>query len=96
MQQEEEAQAQARPARPETAQAGYLRPANAGKVLTCPAPGNKVKHAMQDNDRYEFTVRVKTAYLQEQSVPEDNRFVFAYTISITNTGSVSATLLRRH
>ena len=47
-------------------------------------------------DRYEFTVRVKTAYLEEQSVPEDNRFVFAYTISITNTGSVPATLLRRH
>ena len=47
-------------------------------------------------DRYEFTVRVKTAYLREQSVPEDNRFVFAYTISITNTGNVPGTLLRRH
>ena len=48
------------------------------------------------SERYEFSVRVKTAYLQEQSVPEDNRFVFAYTISITNTGKVPGTLLRRH
>ena len=51
---------------------------------------------MSDRKRYEFTVEVKTAYLQEQSIPENNRFVFAYTILITNTGSVSATLLRRH
>ena len=51
---------------------------------------------MMDTERYEFTVRVKTAYIREQSLPEDNRFVFAYTISITNTGNVSATLLRRH
>ncbi len=51
---------------------------------------------MMDTERYEFTVRVKTAYIQEQSLPENNRFVFAYTISITNTGNVSATLLRRH
>ena len=32
---------------------------------------------MMDTERYEFTVRVKTAYIQEQSLPEDNRFVFA-------------------
>ncbi len=51
---------------------------------------------MQDQERYEFTVEVKTAYLQEHSLPEDNRFVFSYTISITNTGNVTATLLRRH
>ena len=51
---------------------------------------------MTNNERYEFSVRVKTAYLQEQSAPEDNKFVFAYTISITNTGSIPATLLRRH
>ena len=68
----------------------------AGRVLTYTASSNKVKPTMQDTERYEFTVRVKTAYLEEQSVPEDNRFVFAYTISITNTGSVPATLLRRH
>ena len=57
---------------------------------------NIVARMGTDRKRYEFTVAVQTAYLQEQSIPENNRFVFAYTISITNTGSVSATLLRRH
>lgn len=51
---------------------------------------------MADNERYQFTVTVETAYLREQSTPEENQFVFAYTISITNTGAVPATLLRRH
>ncbi len=51
---------------------------------------------MSDRERYKFTVEVETAYLQEQSIPEDNLFVFAYTISIANTGAVSARLLRRH
>ena len=51
---------------------------------------------MADNERYEFTVAVETAYLREQSTPEENQFVFAYTISITNTGAVPATLMRRH
>ncbi len=51
---------------------------------------------MTHHERYEFTVEVETAYIHEQSIPEDSRFVFAYTISITNTGTVSARLLRRH
>ena len=51
---------------------------------------------MSDRERYKFTVEVETAYLQEQSIPEDNLFVFTYTISIANTGTISARLLRRH
>jgi ApaG protein len=35
-------------------------------------------------------------FVAEQSVPEENRYVFAYTIIITNTGSVAAQLLQRH
>lgn len=41
-------------------------------------------------------VGVKTTYLDNQSAPEANRYVFAYTITITNTGSVPARLLTRH
>jgi len=41
-------------------------------------------------------IEVVTTYLEEQSVPEQNRYVFAYTITITNTGRVAAKLLRRH
>jgi len=45
---------------------------------------------------YCIDVTVETAYIQEQSIPEQNRYVFAYTITITNTGLVPAKLLRRH
>jgi ApaG protein len=45
---------------------------------------------------YEIEVLVETDYIQEQSLPEKNRYVFAYTVTITNIGSMSAKLLRRH
>ena len=43
-----------------------------------------------------IAITVKTAYLDKQSQPELKRFVFAYTITITNTGDISAQLLKRH
>ncbi|MGE5648917.1 Co2+/Mg2+ efflux protein ApaG [Noviherbaspirillum sp. UKPF54] len=45
---------------------------------------------------YEFTVSVKTRYLEEQSEPERAHYVFAYTVTIKNTGSVAAQLISRH
>ena len=45
---------------------------------------------------YAIEVQVETDYIQEQSIPEKNRYVFAYTITITNIGSIPAKLLRRH
>ena len=45
---------------------------------------------------YAIEVQVQTDYIQEQSIPDKNRYVFAYTITITNVGSISAKLLRRH
>ncbi len=47
-------------------------------------------------NRYQFTVSVRTQYVEEQSDPEDRRHVFAYTISIKNSGSVAAQLISRH
>lgn len=41
-------------------------------------------------------VRVKSHYLPEQSSPDDDRFVFAYTITISNEGSYTAQLRTRH
>jgi ApaG protein len=35
-------------------------------------------------------------FIPAQSSPEEDRFVFAYTITITNVGSVPAKLLTRH
>jgi ApaG protein len=41
-------------------------------------------------------VEVETAYLEDQSEPGNQRFVFGYTITIRNDGRVPAKLLRRH
>jgi ApaG protein len=43
-----------------------------------------------------FDIDVATRYLDEQSEPEQDRYVFAYTIRIRNTGKVPARLLGRH
>jgi ApaG protein len=51
---------------------------------------------MENMDRYKFAIDVETTYVQDQSSPEDNRYVFAYTITITNQGSVPAQLMSRH
>ena len=45
---------------------------------------------------YAITIDVATRFLDEQSAPEDGRFVFAYTIHIRNHGKVPARLLDRH
>lgn len=47
-------------------------------------------------DKHVIEVTVKTAYVPTQSAPENNRYVFAYTITITNAGVVPARLLTRH
>lgn len=41
-------------------------------------------------------IKVVTRYLNEQSDPRANRYAFAYTITIRNSGSVSTQLLDRH
>lgn len=45
---------------------------------------------------YSIQVGVDTSYVEEQSDPQAERFVFSYTITIHNTGSVPAKLLTRH
>lgn len=41
-------------------------------------------------------VEAASRFLDEQSEPDDNRFVFAYTIRIRNAGEVAAQLIARH
>jgi ApaG protein len=48
------------------------------------------------SNRYEFTVMVTTAFIEEQSDDENHRYVFSYTVTIRNTGSVAAQLISRH
>ena len=51
---------------------------------------------MAESKKYEITVTVRTAYLPEQSDESINRYVFAYTITIANTGTMPAQLISRH
>ena len=51
---------------------------------------------MSDKQPYAIQIAVQTRFLDEQSAPDDNRYVFAYTINIANAGSVAARLLSRH
>lgn len=51
---------------------------------------------MTTDKRYEFSVAVETAYIEDQSDIEQNRYVFSYTITITNIGSMAAQLISRH
>lgn len=48
------------------------------------------------NDKYAISVSTRTQYLAEQSDEKAPRYVFAYTITIRNTGSVTAQLISRH
>jgi len=45
---------------------------------------------------HNIRVEVDTSYLAEQSNPGDKRYVFSYTITIRNEGSVPARLITRH
>ena len=45
---------------------------------------------------YDIDVQVETAYVAEHSEPDEDRFGFAYTITLVNRGSVTAQLISRH
>lgn len=46
--------------------------------------------------KYEITVAARTAFIPDQSDLDSSRYVFAYTITITNTGTLPAQLVSRH
>jgi len=50
---------------------------------------------MTTHKRYELSVEVETAFLPEQSDEARDRYVFSYTITVSNTGSVAAQLISR-
>ena len=51
---------------------------------------------MSNETPYAIGIDVATHYLDEESSPEDSRYVFAYTIRIHNRGTQPAQLLKRH
>ncbi|MGR9044590.1 MAG: Co2+/Mg2+ efflux protein ApaG [Gammaproteobacteria bacterium] len=48
------------------------------------------------SEKNKILVEALPQFIESQSSPEENRYVFSYTITITNTGTVPATLLSRH
>ena len=45
--------------------------------------------------KYQFQVDVRPQYLPHESIPDKGLYVFAYTITISNTGEVAAQLISR-
>ena len=45
---------------------------------------------------FDICIQVVTNYIDEQSEPASDRYVFAYTITIANNGEVPARLISRH
>jgi len=48
------------------------------------------------NKQCDIRIHVATDYIDDQSEPDADRYVFAYTITIANNGEVPATLMSRH
>ena len=48
------------------------------------------------NEEYRIRISVESAYLDSESDPDDERFVFSYTVTIENLGNTPAQLLNRH
>ncbi|MDO8771785.1 MAG: Co2+/Mg2+ efflux protein ApaG [Burkholderiaceae bacterium] len=46
--------------------------------------------------KYEFKVVVTSQYIADQSDPPEEVYAFAYTITVSNTGTVAAQLISRH
>ena len=51
---------------------------------------------MAESEKYEIAVVPKASYVEDQSDPSKNQYVFAYTITVTNSGTVPAQLISRH
>ena len=48
------------------------------------------------SNNYDIEIGVDTTYVADQSQPEQERYVFAYHITITNCGTQAAQLISRH
>ena len=51
---------------------------------------------MPDSNKYRIEIQPVAQFIPDQSDPEENRYLFAYTITITNVGEVPAQLVSRH
>ena len=54
------------------------------------------RYDMTAPTRHRIRIDVNTNYIDDQSKPDENKYAFAYTITIRNEGQVPARLLARH
>ncbi|MCU7842588.1 MAG: Co2+/Mg2+ efflux protein ApaG [Candidatus Thiodiazotropha sp. (ex Monitilora ramsayi)] len=51
---------------------------------------------MESESPNRIDVQVETNYVESQSQPDEQRFVFSYTVTIRNEGEIPARLMNRH
>ena len=51
---------------------------------------------MTTDNNHHIRVEAQSTYVREQSQPEQDQYVFSYTITIRNIGEVAAQLMSRH
>ncbi len=51
---------------------------------------------MPDSNKYRIEIIPSAQFIPEQSDPNENRYLFSYTITIKNIGEVPAQLVSRH
>jgi ApaG protein len=65
-------------------------------ILAGKDSGKLVTMTMDSQKEHNITVEVVTDYVEGQSEPESERYVFSYTITIRNEGGEPAQLVSRH
>ena len=60
------------------------------------APQLQAHRIMTTGNPHNIKVEVETSYIEGQSEPDNDRYVFSYTITIRNEGGEPAQLLSRH
>ena len=51
---------------------------------------------MPDTNKYQFEIQPMPQFIPDQSDPDNDRYVFTYTITIKNIGNIGAQLVSRH
>lgn len=51
---------------------------------------------MAESKKYDIAVSAVPQFIADQSDPDNDRYVFAYTITLENVGTVAAQLISRH
>jgi ApaG protein len=65
-------------------------------ILDTRKSGKLTSMTMDIEKEHNITVEVETDYIEGQSEPDNERYVFSYTITIRNEGGEPAQLLSRH